>query len=281
VHLHAFNLPLATVALAARRPIVFTEHGNFGLGRGAGPTDRLKRRMQSRFLARAPVAIAANSHWTAERLVERHGVDPSRVRVIPNGLDPSKWAAVARSNVGDDSSLTVAFIGRLAGSKRVDRLLEGIARARDPARFRTLIVGDGPHGRRLRELAKRLRIDQQVDFLGYREDVDSVLARTDVLVQPSEGESFGLSILEACRLGALPIVFDDGGGALEAIPPDGRVVGDETELAALFDQLDPSSPALGPAARDARARWVRERFPISRTAARYLELYLEALGPVG
>ena len=52
-------------------------------------------------------------------------------------------------------------------------------------------------------------------------------ATTEVLVQPSEGEPFGLAIIEACRQGALPIAFADGGGALEVLPPDGRIVVDD------------------------------------------------------
>jgi glycosyltransferase involved in cell wall biosynthesis len=97
-----------------------------------------------------------------------------------------------------------------------------------------------------------------------------------VLVHPSEGEPFGLAVIEACATGALPIVFSDGGGVLETLPPDGVVVDDVEELAAALDGLL-GSPLLLPEARRTRAQWAREAFPIARTSEKYLSLYESAL----
>ena len=109
-------------------------------------------------------------------------------------------------------------------------------------------------------------------FLGYRKDARAILESADVFVLPSQNEPFGLVLLEAAAKGLLPIAFADGGGALEAMSPHGLVVHDVAELAALFDKL-PGSAALEEAARRARARVVRERFAIDRTAEAYLEVY--------
>ncbi len=275
IHLHAFNLPLGAIAIASRRPIVFTEHGNFGAGRKIGIAGRLRRPAQRAFIRRACTEIAANSGWTAARMAELYGIDADRVSVIHNGIGGSP----AESPVAQEreDGMVVAFVGRLAGFKRVDRLLGALAQVREPQRVHALIVGEGPLEGELKALASRLRCDSFVEFLGYRSDVEAILSATDVLVQPSEGEPFGLAILEACRQGALPVVFADGGGALEVLPPDGRIVADESELAVVLAELADDAVVRGETARQARAKWAVERFPIDRTAASYLTLYRSAL----
>jgi glycosyltransferase involved in cell wall biosynthesis len=276
IHLHAFNLPLGAIAIASRRPVVFTEHGNFGAGRKIGIAGRLRRLAQRAFLHRACAELAANSRWTATRMAELYGIDADRISVIHNGIDgsPPESAFFAREGKGE---IVVAFVGRLAGFKRVDRLLGALSQVREGQRLHALIVGEGPLEGDLKALASRLGCDSYVEFLGYRSDIEAILSATDVLVQPSEGEPFGLAILEACRQGVLPVVFADGGGALEVLPPDGRIVADESELAGVLAELADDATMREDAARRARAQWAVERFPIDRTAAGYLTLYRSAL----
>jgi glycosyltransferase involved in cell wall biosynthesis len=271
VHLHGFNLPLACIALASRRPLVFTEHGNFALGRSLRPGERVKRKLQSLFLDRGVSCLAANSRHTASRLAELYSIFPQRINVIHNGAE---FGAVERQSESGraNGQLRVVFVGRLVRFKRVDRLIEGVARCRWRDRLRVAIIGVGPLEPALQAFADSSGLGDSIRFLGYRADIPAALADADVLVQPSEGEPFGLTIIEACGQGLLPIVFSDGGGALEALPPDGVVVDDAEGLAAALDGLI-GSPALSAKARAARAHWVRGRFPISQNAQRYQELY--------
>ncbi|MEK6327872.1 MAG: glycosyltransferase family 4 protein [Actinomycetota bacterium] len=275
IHLHAFNLPLGAIAIKSGRPIVFTEHGNFGAGRKLGIAGRLRRLAQRRFLHRACAEIAANSNWTAHRMAALYGIDEERISVVHNGIDASRGGSAPARD--PDGGIVVAFVGRLAGFKRVDRLLRALSQVQESERIRALIVGEGPLEGDLTALSSSLGCDSMVDFLGYRSDVEAILSASDVLVQPSQGEPFGLAIVEACRQGALPIVFADGGGALEVLPPDGRVVADESELAGVLDELVNDPTVRSDAARRARAQWAVERFPIDRTAAAYLTLYRSAL----
>jgi glycosyltransferase involved in cell wall biosynthesis len=273
IHLHAFNIPLGSIAIACRRPIVLTEHGNFGLGRTIGFFERIRRLAQRRFVRRANLCIAANSAWTATKFSERYGIDRDSVRVIYNGIDDRSSPPPTSEAVGE-GALSVAFVGRLAGMKRVDRLLRGLAESR---RARGVIVGEGPLERELKALTSSLGCESRVEFVGYRSDVDEILRATDVLVQPSAGEPFGLAILEACRQGALPIVFADGGGALEVIPPDGRVVATPSELARTLDALSDDNATRSASARRSRAEWAVQSFPLSRCATEYRKLYGAAL----
>jgi glycosyltransferase involved in cell wall biosynthesis len=172
----------------------------------------------------------------------------------------------------DRSKFVVAFVGRLVRCKRVDRLLEAVARVSEHTEIEVLIVGSGPLKTELRDLSRRLSLEESVRFLGFRSDVADLLRDADVLVQPSTGEGFGLAIIEACMSGLVPIVFADGGGALEVLPPDGRVVSDVEGLAVALLELK-SSASLSPQARQARSTWAIERFPITKTASEYAELY--------
>lgn len=271
VHLHAFNLPLGSAVLHARRPVVFTEHGNFGTGRERTRAATLKQRLQGRFLRHSVAALAANSRFTAERLAAIHGIDLDDVAIVHNGVVAPAGGPGAPNP--RDGVLRVLFVGRLARVKRVERLLDGAAATPNA---HVQIVGGGPLESELRELATQLKIADRVDFLGYRDDVDDLLDRADVLVQPTAGEAFGLAVVEAAAHGVLPVVFADGGGALEVLPPDGRVAESPAALAAIFKELL-GSPALSPSARRERAEWASSHFSIERCAREYLDLYRSVL----
>jgi glycosyltransferase involved in cell wall biosynthesis len=274
VHAHGFNLPLGALMRRVKRPVVFTEHGQFGLGRSLGSRDRLKLRVQRHFLTHRCTAIAANSRWTAERLSRTYRIEPERVAVVYNGIEPIADDVTAGTREGPDE-LVVVFVGQLKPFKRVDRLIRAIAGIRDQT-IRALIAGGGPLEGELRSLAREVGVDRQVRFLGWTRDIASVLRRGDVLVLPSEEEPFGLAMVEGCAHGLLPIAFADSGGALEAIAPDGRVVADVGELAAVLQEVR-GTDALSHTARVARSVWARQEFPIAKTATRYLELYRSAL----
>jgi glycosyltransferase involved in cell wall biosynthesis len=278
LHLHGFNPAFAVLARTAGRPIVFTEHGNFALGRPIDLRVKVKQRLQASFLRHRVACVAANSVHTADRLAGLYDVARSTVAVIHNGIDPS-WLDAGASVTHDDGAdrLRIATLGRLVAFKRIDRVIEALAQAGARDRMQLSIVGRGPLEGELRSLAATLGVNDLVQFLGDGVNIAETLVAADLLVHPSENEPFGLAILEACAQGALPIVFSDAGGALEVIPPDGAVVHGVAELATLLDDLT-LSPALAPEARRTRAAWVRERFPISRTAERYAELYEMAVG---
>jgi glycosyltransferase involved in cell wall biosynthesis len=274
LHLHGFNLPMALIAVRSGRPLVFTEHGNFGVGRKLGYGDRVKRRLQARFLRRHVDIVGANSNHTADTLSRIYGIDRGAVTVVYNGV------ALNGDGLGGNGDakglVNVAFVGRLAQVKRVDRLIEAVARARLGERLRVSIIGGGPLESELRSLAGVRGLERQVRFLGYRTNPSSLLTDVDVLVLPSEGDAFGLAIVEACAVGVLPIVFSDGGGVLETLPPDGIIVEDVDGLAAALDELF-GSHLLSRDARRARIRWAAETFPIATTSEKYLSLYEAAL----
>jgi glycosyltransferase involved in cell wall biosynthesis len=274
LHLHGFNVPLAAIARRARKPIVFTEHGNFSLGRSLGVQGRVKRHLQRRFLQHSIDVLTANSVYSAARLSEIYGISSDSIVVVYNGtaVDGNVGAQKRRPS----AVLHTVFVGRLVEFKRVDRAIKAVALARRRDAILLDIFGGGPLEVPLRRLAASVGSGARIKFHGVRADVRAAVANADVLLLPSEQEPFGLAALEGCAQGALPIAFADGGGVLEVLPPDGIVVENVDDLARVLDGLI-GSHAISDDARRRRAEWARRRFPISATANRYLELYGKAI----
>jgi glycosyltransferase involved in cell wall biosynthesis len=269
LHLHAFNVPLGIASVLSGRPTVFTEHGSFGVGRRFGAP---KRHLQKLFLRRPSVAIAANSRFTAGRIESYYGFAGEKVQVVPNGVE---FGPAPDQSARSGSGLVVGFVGRWAEMKRLDRLLRAVALARRRADVRLVMVGGGPYEEQLRRLALDLEVSGAVDFVGPRIELDDLVDRMDVLVQTGV-ESFGLSIVEACGRGALPIVFADGGGAVEVLPPDGVVVDSVEALADALATLR-GGQSLCAEARARRAAWARETYDIRHTVDGYRRLYERVL----
>jgi glycosyltransferase involved in cell wall biosynthesis len=274
VHAHGYNVPLDRIMSRSKRRVVFTEHGQFGLGRRLGISGLVKQRLQRRFLTDRCAAVAANSHWTAALVTRTYGIDSDRVAVVHNGIAPDPNVSIEPR--GDsDQELVVAYVGQLKAFKRIDRIIRAIGLA-GGSDVRVLIAGSGPLDGSLRALAGELGVAERVHFLGWTPEVTAVLKQADLIVLPSEGEPFGLAMVEGCAQGLLPVAFTDGGGALECISPDGRVVGNVEELGELFQEVR-GSDVLSLEARRARSAWAREQFPIAKTAGAYGELYRSAL----
>jgi N-acetyl-alpha-D-glucosaminyl L-malate synthase BshA len=103
--------------------------------------------------------------------------------------------------------------------KRVLDVIEIFARVSHALPARLLMIGDGPERSAAEFLARRLGVAERVDFVGKQENVNELLALADLMLMPSEMESFGLAALEAMacrvpaistRVGGIPELIDDG-----------------------------------------------------------------------
>jgi glycosyltransferase involved in cell wall biosynthesis len=273
VHLHAYHPLVARAARRAKVPVVFTEHGAFGIGRKRRIAEGVKRWLQRRFLNGVQF-VTFNSEHTRRTARSIFGLSDVPQEVIYNGT-PVRQApgappdpAVAERCRG---RFVVGTASRFTARKRLDRLLDGFARMQGREEALLLLVGDGPERPRLEERARQLRIPAV--FAGYRVDVGSYQRLMDVCVVPSEAEPFGLVAIEALALGKPAVVFRDGGGLAEVVlghePRD--VVSGVEELAV---RLEEHREAFA-AGRDASAERVAyaRRFDIGVMAERMRGVY--------
>jgi glycosyltransferase involved in cell wall biosynthesis len=212
LHLHTFKAGFLA-RLAGRIlgiPSVYTIHawlyGTAAVSRFSSALSAPCERMAARWCERIITVSRAGA-----RVVRGHRIgSPSKLVTIHNGLpDCSEQARLSPTETP-----VITMVARFIEGKDHDLLLRAFARIPKGPRLR--LVGDGPTRASVESLARELGIQEQVDFLGNRDDVASLLVSSDVFVLASRSEMLPISILEAMRAG-LPVIASDVGGVGEAI----------------------------------------------------------------
>ena len=238
VHVHAGVIsPFAWGAIRATHelaiPTLITVHSIWGpLARPA-----FRAAYQAGRLSLWRMQVSAVSS-TAANLIADALPGLGEVLVVPNGIDPDQWQ-VARHPRGD--ALNVVTVMRLAPRKRTIALLKVMALARQSdRRINLTVVGDGPVRSRAEKFARDHGLAGFVRFTGRLDaaEIQKVFASSDVFVQPSIKESFGLAALEA-RSAGLPVVARSGTGTTDFITDGegGLIAPDDAGLAAALVRL--------------------------------------------
>jgi N-acetyl-alpha-D-glucosaminyl L-malate synthase BshA len=251
---HAVSAQLARRVLAAepgaRAPrVVTTLHGTDTTLVGIDPSFL----PLTRFSVLDSDAVTVPSVWLAEATRRNLDLAPNvAIDVIPNFVDTTRFAPEAGAT---SAAPVVVHVSNFRALKRTDDVVRVFARVRASRAARLRLVGDGPERQRALTLAHELGVAADVDVLGERDDLPSLLAGAAVFLLPSANESFGLAALEALACG-VPVVASRVGGVPEVVR-DGEVgflhdVGDVAAMAASTARLldDPALRArLGRAAR--------------------------------
>ncbi len=206
-------------------------------------------RLLDRWTAGRVDRVCVQSRGIARELVDRLGLPPGKVAVLPNGIDPEQadraLAAIgggAREALGlSRADPVVVSIGRLHRQKGFDVLLEAFrALARRHPRSRLLIGGDGPERQRLRARCIDLGLGGHVSFLGAVADPWEILAAADIFVLPSRYEGMPNVLLEAMSA-SLPVVATAVGAVPEMVRDGGEgylvAAEDDDALLAALDRL--------------------------------------------
>lgn len=211
VHTHLFDSDIyarAAAYFAGVSIILWTEH-NVNLQLGA--VRRWLKHCTNRLAARG-VAV---SNTVKEYLRVSEDTPESKVTVIPNGLDFSRIAVRERRQFKDVPVLLA--VGRLSRQKGFDVLLKALALVKHEWILR--IAGEGEAEEELKQLAKRLDLESRVEFLGFSDDVPSLMHESDVFCFPSRWEGQGLAVLEAAAIG-VPLIVSDLPVIHEFLRPD-------------------------------------------------------------
>jgi glycosyltransferase involved in cell wall biosynthesis len=155
-----------------------------------------------------------------------YGLPASRTIVIRNATDafdarplPSRSTARALLSVSDHARVVTA-VSVFRPEKGLDTLIEAAARLRRHLPdLVCVLVGDGPHREHLEACAREHGVAANIRFVGWRDDVGTLLSATDVFVHPSLIDALPTSVMEAMAAG-LPIVAARVGGVPEMIEHD-------------------------------------------------------------
>jgi N-acetyl-alpha-D-glucosaminyl L-malate synthase BshA len=237
---HSISAMLARQMMKARRlPFITTLHGTDITLVGTDPSYFTI----TKFSIEESDGITAISHDLRRQTVEVFGVG-NEIRVIHNFVNCTTYAPdPERRGIERFAPAGEKLLIHLSNFRPVKRVLDCIrilAEARKHVNARLLMVGDGPERGPAEHLARQLGVDKDVEFLGKQNGVERLIRLADVLLMPSEMESFGLAALEAMacgvppvgtRVGGVPELITDGAdGFLEK-------VGDVTDQAARVVQL--------------------------------------------
>jgi glycosyltransferase involved in cell wall biosynthesis len=209
-------------------------------------------------------------------------VDPGKMTVVPNGIDPDEWRPLPEPAEEAWEEPVWCFAGRQAPNKGLETLVDAFAASTKRRGTGTLVVTGRDWGTRDAMLgrARDRGVADRLGVLGYvdRERYRRVLARADVLVLPSEWEAFGIVVLEAWMAGT-PVVATDVGGLPWVVEEgeDGLLVppGDADALATAVEELLDRPDGGQPLARRGR-RKTRNRFTWERSVDRIEDVYEDA-----
>jgi glycosyltransferase involved in cell wall biosynthesis len=215
IHTHGYRADLIGF-IAARRfgiPIVSTCHGFISIDRHLSLYNRLDI-----FVLRYFDRVIAVSERMKRDLVEK-GVDARRIQVIANAIqiapeaDRERTRRTTRTRMGiGEEEFVFGFVGRLSEEKGLRYLLEAFSRCKAAdARWRLVLVGDGPQREALDKTVHDLGLVAKVDFAGFQRDTAAWYYAMDAFVLPSLTEGTPMVVLEAMAHG-VPVIATSVGG---------------------------------------------------------------------
>jgi L-malate glycosyltransferase len=290
LHVH-YAIPHSVSALLARQmlasrgrrlPFVTTLHGTditlVGLDRSYLPI--------TRYSIQESDGVTAISNYLKEKTIESFDITRP-IEVVTNFVNCDVYSPIkgdaeraeARHKFAEPDEAILMHLSNFRPVKRVVDVVKIFARVAREMPARLILIGDGPDRSAAEWLAHDLGIQSRIHFLGKQDRVNELLPLADLLLMPSELESFGLAALEAmaCKV---PAVATRVGGVPELI--------DDGETGLLFEVGDVDGMANGvlgllrdrerlTAMRDAVRQTAQKRFCASLVVPHYVRFYEEII----
>jgi N-acetyl-alpha-D-glucosaminyl L-malate synthase BshA len=282
---HSVSALLARQMLAARGrrlPFVTTLHGTditlVGLDRSYLPI--------TRYAIQESDGVTCISNYLKEKTIEHFGVTRG-IEVIENfvncdvyePINDEEARAEARRRLAAPGEAILMHLSNFRPVKRVVDVVRIFAQVVREVPAQLVLVGDGPERSAAEWLAHDLGIQAKVHFMGKLERVNEVLPLADLMLMPSELESFGLAALEAMackvpsiatRVGGVPELIDDGVTGL--LYPVGNVEDMAAGAVSLLKDRERME-----AMREAGRKNAQKRFCSSLVVPHYVRYYEKVL----
>ncbi|MCL4509979.1 MAG: N-acetyl-alpha-D-glucosaminyl L-malate synthase BshA, partial [Bacteroidetes bacterium] len=205
------------------------------------------------------------------------------IQVIPNFVDTEKFVRCKncqfRSRIAPNGEKILVHISNFRAVKRVPDVIRIFDIVRRSIPSKLVLVGDGPDRSESERLARELGIFEDVNFLGKQTLLPEILSASDLMLMPSQSESFGLSALEAMSC-SVPVVASSTGGLPEVIVhgETGFIaeMGDVQRMAKYSVDLLSDEQKWELFSQNARRR-AEEKFDVNLVVPIYEKLYEEAL----
>ena len=276
---HSVSALLARQMLAARGhrlPFITTLHGTdislVGLDRSYLPI--------TKFGIEQSDGVTAISSYLRERTREAFDIQ-SEIEVIRNFVNCDVYVrnpelvTAMRPRYAAPGEKLLVHLSNFRPVKRIHDVIEVFARVNRAVPARLMLIGDGPDRSDAEYLAREHNIQDRIHFVGKQDNVNELLPLADLMLLPSEMESFGLAALEAMacsvptistRVGGVPELIDDGRNGLLFN------VGDVEAMSAAAIALLKNESRLQTMAKAAR-KTAQDHFCSSRVISLYEDYY--------
>lgn len=235
----------------------------------------------TKFGIEASDGVTAVSKWLHNETVNSFGIQ-RKIEVIPNFIDPERFKRAEACVIRNWAPRGEKIIGHVSNFRPVKRVLDIVAafeKINQVIPSRLIMVGDGPDRSRAESFAREHGLSDRTIFLGNTPNLEEIIGSLDLLMLPSEHESFGMSALEALS-SEVPVIGTRSGGLPEVVP-DGVAgflveVGNVDAIAARSIEVLESEKRRREMGRAGR-QWAIKQFHVDRVIPRYLEYYEEVL----
>ena len=219
IHAH-YAIPHASAAYTAKQivkqktgrsvPVITTLHGTdiTLVGR-----DKTYEPVVTFSINESDAITAVSENLRAETF--KHFDIKKEIQVIHNFVDVHRYnkkaVAAFRQVIAPNNEKIIIHASNFRKIKRIDHVMEIFKNIHSALPAKLLMVGDGPERPLAEDLTRQYGLDGDVRFLGKQEQMEELLAVSDVFLLPSEYESFGLAALEAMAASTVVISTDAGG----------------------------------------------------------------------
>ena len=163
--------------------------------------------------AQKATLVVTISNYSVQKIVELYGIDPQKIRIVPNGVDlqrfkPDNTCQDAKKLVGKNTEHVVLFVGNLIPRKGLHFLVDAAKHVlTENKNTKFVVVGDGPLKNNLISYSQQQGVFENFSFLGKVSDsvLPQLYSCADLFVSPSLQEGQGITFLEA-QASAKPVV---------------------------------------------------------------------------
>jgi N-acetyl-alpha-D-glucosaminyl L-malate synthase BshA len=227
-------------------------------------------------------AVTTVSGWLRDETQKTFDIS-NPIHVIHNFVDITRFNGMAgpcfKSHFAKPGEKIVVHVSNFRPVKRLQDVIKVFAEMQKKVPAKLLLIGDGPERERAFQVAREVGVMDKTHFLGKQNMIEHYYSIADLLLFPSEYESFGVTALEAMS-SRLPVVASSGSGLSEVVE-DGvtgflRSVGDVDAMAkACVDILtnDELARSMGERGRERAVKC----FQASRITQTYMSLYESVL----
>jgi len=219
-----------TASATSRRKgtkVLYTAHG-FHFFKGAPLKNWLLYYPMEKYLASFSDVIITINEEDYNLLFEKNFNTPSKFTIKGIGVDAGRFSPVSpfrkselRKQLGyNDSQFILIYVGEFIYRKNHRFIIDSVSKlAQHIPNLKILFAGRGILLEEMKQYAIRKNVNEIIDFLGFRTDIQDIMSISDIGISASRHEGLGLNLAEEMFLG-LPIVATEDRGHREMVEPE-------------------------------------------------------------